>query len=1230
MLRLIHVARRVHGAGLLILLSVCTASSAGATSRTCGNDPVANTHNILCAPSSGPCNGASVTVSENIEVTSGGCTFDLEGRSLSFQRTFNMAGTGFITVQNAGNITITSTGKLKARGDFFMPNGFILQGGLITLMSNGTITNQGVIDVSGDSSGVIELDAQGDVTLANGSSITGTGITTADEGMRFADGGELDITSVAGGILVNAPIDLLGNNQATGGTVDFQAAKDIVVNQAITLTGGGSDGGEADFDAGDNIVVNRTIDCDSLVGGGFGGSITMFAGDDFVGGVVAGGDITINDPTTLKLNGSDTDTTGGDGGSLDISAFGDIRMVGSGVAVRANGALNFQASGGDLSFDSGDNDPNRISNLDGDVVLDGTIIARSSGDGGDGGSFSASAGKDLNLEATVDVSGFDTGGDAEVDAGGAATINATVTAQGLSANGDPGFIDFSAGLARNAGLTVAQSILAPGGATDGAGQSISLAGCLLTVNGGVKVDGHGGVGSGNSQGGSDIDLISRQPMQLKGDAQFLANPGGTIRTIHPPGQDPVISSQVVFNPGKVDSAQAQGPYPSCPVCGDGIVQLGEACEPSTNPCCNSTCDGFICPTVTPTPTVTHTRTPTPTRTATPLVPPTATVTIPPTETLTPTPTETATPTVTVTPTPTFTIPVLTATPTVAIVSTVTATPTVTATATATATPTVTATRTATGTATPVPVPTVTATPGTAAVVDHYKCYKSKTAGGSPGFVSREVTLSDAFESKTTEVLKTEEFCNAVDKNGEGIEDPTAHLHCYTIRDVRGQPHFDARPVEVENQFGTQNLVARRSRSVCVPAEADGTPSSLNIDRFKCYDAKKPAGEPRFSERQVLLADNFESKLTRVVKPMRVCNAVDENGEGMVNHGAELHCYKVKDVSGQPKFVRRDVDSSNEFGGERLLVQKPTVVCLPSTKEVPAVCGDGFKDPGEECDDHNTVSGDGCDSTCHLESCGNGTINPGEQCDDGAANGTNNCCSANCQLVDPDGDGICSRDDRCPADADNDSDHDGFCVGSAFNPPALGGGDPCSRGPAGNFIKPKVLFNKLDLGPGQQKLTVKALFQIPSGGPAIAPNAYGVHLRITDAANHLVLDEHIPGGLSTGKGSVGWKVSGSPANKWQFADQANTPPLYGGIKKITLSQSSSGVIKLSVTGVNGTYALAPGQEPITVAIALNDGAVPSGSTPGTDQCAETAFRVPPQSPACKFSGGPAGARKLKCK
>src|SRR5207247_2625614 len=43
--------------------------------------------------------------------------------------------------------------------------------------------------------------------------------------------------------------------------------------------------------------------------------------------------------------------------------------------------------------------------------------------------------------------------------------------------------------------------------------------------------------------------------------------------------------------------------------------------------------------------------------------------------------------------------------------------------------------------------------------------------------------------------------------------------------------------------------------------------------------------------------------------------------------------------------------------------------------VPPGCGDGFVTPPEQCDDHNTMAGDGCSPTCHWEPS---TCAPGAQ------------------------------------------------------------------------------------------------------------------------------------------------------------------------------------------------------------------------------------------------------------
>jgi len=50
---------------------------------------------------------------------------------------------------------------------------------------------------------------------------------------------------------------------------------------------------------------------------------------------------------------------------------------------------------------------------------------------------------------------------------------------------------------------------------------------------------------------------------------------------------------------------------------------------------------------------------------------------------------------------------------------------------------------------------------------------------------------------------------------------------------------------------------------------------------------------------------------------------------------------------------------------------------------PPVCGDGYVDWNEECDDGNEVGGDGCEPDCTIVPvCGNGVAEPGEECDDG--------------------------------------------------------------------------------------------------------------------------------------------------------------------------------------------------------------------------------------------------------
>ena len=55
-----------------------------------------------------------------------------------------------------------------------------------------------------------------------------------------------------------------------------------------------------------------------------------------------------------------------------------------------------------------------------------------------------------------------------------------------------------------------------------------------------------------------------------------------------------------------------------------------------------------------------------------------------------------------------------------------------------------------------------------------------------------------------------------------------------------------------------------------------------------------------------------------------------------------------------------------------------------------VCGDGFVGPGEGCDDGNTDDSDACTNECALASCGDGIVQAGEACDDGNADDSDAC------------------------------------------------------------------------------------------------------------------------------------------------------------------------------------------------------------------------------------------------
>jgi len=179
-----------------------------------------------------------------------------------------------------------------------------------------------------------------------------------------------------------------------------------------------------------------------------------------------------------------------------------------------------------------------------------------------------------------------------------------------------------------------------------------------------------------------------------------------------------------------------------------------------------------------------------------------------------------------------------------------------------------------------------------------------------------------------ELIKPRLFCNAVDKNDEGIQDSTAHLTCYQT----GNRVFKNPRVISTDQFGPLQLNLRKQKTgLCIPSEEIGQPSALNLDHFDLYRATRTPGAPRFKRRDVNLADQFLAGTVTVTlkRPVRFGVPTDKNDEGISDVDSHLTCYSLR----APKFQRRDVDVQDQFGPLRLTVTRPTMLCVPSVKQV---------------------------------------------------------------------------------------------------------------------------------------------------------------------------------------------------------------------------------------------------------------------------------------------------------
>lgn len=179
-------------------------------------------------------------------------------------------------------------------------------------------------------------------------------------------------------------------------------------------------------------------------------------------------------------------------------------------------------------------------------------------------------------------------------------------------------------------------------------------------------------------------------------------------------------------------------------------------------------------------------------------------------------------------------------------------------------------------------------------------------------------------------------------------------------------------------------------------------------------------------------------------------------------------------------------------------------------------------------------------------CGNGGIEGGEQCDDGNTGGGDGCDAA-CQL-------------EC--------------------------GALVSKG--------KIIVNKIDTPPGDDKLLFKGVVTFPS---TVEPTVSGIRVLIEGGSG-------VVGDLSVAPGA-GWTTN-SALNKWTYIDAS---------VKVTVKLNGPGAMKFKLKAQNGAFGLSAGDLPLTGFVVL-----------APYQCGQADFPGP-AAPLCALN---AAQSKVKCK
>ncbi|MBF0492396.1 MAG: DUF4215 domain-containing protein [Deltaproteobacteria bacterium] len=189
-----------------------------------------------------------------------------------------------------------------------------------------------------------------------------------------------------------------------------------------------------------------------------------------------------------------------------------------------------------------------------------------------------------------------------------------------------------------------------------------------------------------------------------------------------------------------------------------------------------------------------------------------------------------------------------------------------------------------------------------------------------------------------------------------------------------------------------------SKCTLIPPPASVCPNGIVETGESCDDGNSKNGDGCSSNCTVEPGYNCSGNPSVCIKP-NVC------GDG--NKAGTEACDDGNTVNGDGCSSNCQIETGWACSGS------PLSTC---SKIPGSICGNGILESGEECDDGNVASNDGCSSSCKIEAnytctgspkstctptiptpvCGNGKIEAGEACDDGNKNNGDGC-SSTCQI-----------------------------------------------------------------------------------------------------------------------------------------------------------------------------------------------------------------------------------------